>query len=315
LKNGKHSLFLLDNYPHLTYYSIDPKQKGQIVKHLWEKAFFSVAVVSALAALIAGVVVHVGNSDARHSMVRERFLWIEALFDERIDETNRQLLSHSENSLKIQEELLRQIETLQDIAAKQQAQIGILRASIDPSNFRWEKIKRVRKAVQDTIKDFGYVVHMNTQQITDYATAVVDFGEAYDVPISLVLAVTRKESGFNYKAVSSANAEGLMQMIPATAEDVSADVRQSHYSMFKIKDSVRFGTYYLMTLLDRYDRNTERALQAYNCGPTCVSRVLAGQYEGFPQETQTYVRMILSECADKECRTKGFLKYYQDKGL
>jgi hypothetical protein len=285
------------------------------VKYLWEKTFFSVAIVCVVSALAAGFISHVEHDDLEHFRISRQLVLFESFFSDRADALDFRLLKQSEDLLKTQEALLHKIESLQSTTLKQQAQIGILRASIDPSNFRWEKIKRVRKAVQDTIADFGYAVHMNTQQITDYATAVVDFGEAYDVPMSLILAVTRKESGFNYRAVSSAHAEGLMQMIPATAETVSADVRQSHYSMFKIKDSVRFGSYYLMTLLDRYERNTERALQAYNCGPTCVSRVLSGQYENFPTETQNYTRMILSDCADEECKIKGFLKYYQDKGL
>lgn len=202
--------------------------------------------------------------------------------------------------------------------SKIEEKISLIESSIDPKNFRWAKILRVRKAVQETIVDFGYPVSMNTSHLTGYAASVVDWSERYDVPISLILAITRRESAFNPKATSGAKAQGLMQIIPSTAEDIALQVGQNHYSMYKIEDNVRFGVYYLMSLLDRYDRNLERTLQAYNCGPTCLSRVESGEYLNFPEETVNYVRAILSDCykmGSDKCAVKGFMKYYQEKGL
>jgi hypothetical protein len=202
---------------------------------------------------------------------------------------------------------------------KNEEKIGINTASISPKNFRWVKIKKVRDAVNKTIEEFKYNRFMNTKELTEYATSVVDYSEKYDVPISLILAMTRKESAFNPKAVSSAKAKGIMQIIPNTAEQIASEIGKRHFNMFKISDNVRFAAYYIMTLMDRYNRNFETVLQAYNCGPTCVNRVKSRQYKKFPEETEIYVRMILTSCVresiDGLCEHKGFKKYYEDMGL
>jgi len=210
-------------------------------------------------------------------------------------------------------------EDIESSIQKNHQKILLLNASIDPKNFRWSKIKKVREAVQETVEEFRYPKHMDTKQLTEFAAAIVDWGDKFDVSISLLLAVSRRESAFNPKAVSKANAQGLLQIIPPTAEDIASALSQRHYSMFKIQDNVKFAAYYLMTLLDMYDRNTETSLQAYNCGPTCVSKVKSGEFSKFPSETENYVRLIISDCVteneDGTCSLKGFLKYYQDKGL
>jgi hypothetical protein len=100
---------------------------------------------------------------------------------------------------------------------------------------------------------------------------------------SLIRAVIQTESRFNPLAVSRVGAQGLMQLMPTTAQHVGIE------NPFDPRENILGGTKYLSTLLDRFKGNTARALAAYNAGPTVVAR-----HRGLPpyRETQGYVRKI-----------------------
>lgn len=188
--------------------------------------------------------------------------------------------------------------------------IHVVEESLDPSNTRWSKIKLVRDAVQDTIERFRYPKHMSTLQITTYASSVVDNAEKFDVPIPLVLSMTRRESAFNPRAKSHVGATGLIQIIPSTAREIAGDLNIRHYSMYKIRDNVKFGVYYIMKMLDEFDGDMGLAVRAYNCGPTYVHKVVAGDYKDYPEETREYVKKILG--TEKE---EGYFQFYEKMGL
>jgi TPR repeat protein len=107
----------------------------------------------------------------------------------------------------------------------------------------------------------------------------------YDIDPNLVLAVIQAESAFNPSAMSNKNAQGLMQLIPETAE------------RFGVKDSwdpiqnIKGGTAYLHWLLRHFEGKVDLVLAAYNAGEGAVER-----YHGIPpyQETQNYVKQILA---------------------
>jgi soluble lytic murein transglycosylase len=94
---------------------------------------------------------------------------------------------------------------------------------------------------------------------------------------ALALAVIRVESGcFNY-AVSHVGAMGLMQLMPATGEELAGDLGldwQGPDSLFDPQLNVKMGLAYLKQLSDKYDGNTETALAAYNWGPGRIDRRL-----------------------------------------
>ena len=99
----------------------------------------------------------------------------------------------------------------------------------------------------------------------------------------LVLAVIQVESAYQSNAISSANAQGLMQLIPATAERFG--VRDA----FNPKDNIRGGIAYLRWLLRHFKGDVTKAVTAYNAGEGAVRK-----YGGIPlyRETQNYVRKI-----------------------
>ncbi len=93
-----------------------------------------------------------------------------------------------------------------------------------------------------------------------------------DVDAALIAAVIYAESKFSDRT-SSAGARGLMQITPEAANDIE---RHSGGTTFKLEDlgdpeiNIRYGTYLLRELLDRYDGDVVAALAAYNAGPANV---------------------------------------------
>ena len=171
--------------------------------------------------------------------------------------------------------------------------INSIDAAINSKSKRWVQIKRVRTVVKETIAKSRYSAKMNIVALTRYASAVVDFSNEYDVPIPLILAVTRQESAFNPKAVSHAGAQGLMQLMPGTARECAGDIGKRYSNIFHVGTNVQFGTFYLRKMLTRFNEDTELAVKAYNAGPNYVSKVLAKIYRNYPAETIDYSKKVL----------------------
>jgi hypothetical protein len=106
----------------------------------------------------------------------------------------------------------------------------------------------------------------------------------YNLPSKLIKAVIRAESNFNSEAVSTAGAQGLMQLMPATAQELGVK------NPFDIDQNVDGGTRYLRKMIDQFGGDIKLALAAYNAGPGTVQR-----YQGnVPyRETQQYVNRVL----------------------
>ncbi len=106
----------------------------------------------------------------------------------------------------------------------------------------------------------------------------------YGLPESLIKGVIKAESAFNTRAVSTAGAEGLMQLMPRTARELGVT------DSFDIEQNIDGGAKYLKKMLDRFDGDVAKALAAYNAGPGTVER-----YHGkVPyRETIAYVNRVM----------------------
>jgi soluble lytic murein transglycosylase-like protein len=118
----------------------------------------------------------------------------------------------------------------------------------------------------------------------DFASLINQAAQKYDVDPSLVQAVIRAESNFNPNAVSSGGAQGLMQLMPATASGLGVT------DLLDPAQNIDGGVHFLSQLLSHYNGNVRLAVAAYNAGPGAVDK-----YNGVPpyQETQTYVNRVL----------------------
>jgi soluble lytic murein transglycosylase len=156
---------------------------------------------------------------------------------------------------------------------------GVLHFSDTAVDDRYRSVKRV---FQD-----GPVIsprpHVRVPRERDYDRLIVQVAARHRVQPGLVKAVIAAESNFMPNAVSRVGAQGLMQLMPATAEALGVE------RPFGIIENMDGGVRYLRAMLDRYGDLT-RALAAYNAGPSAVDL-----YRGVPPypETQAYVKRVL----------------------
>ena len=120
---------------------------------------------------------------------------------------------------------------------------------------------------------------------TPYADLIYNTAERHALNPALLAAVARAESAFNPKAVSHKGAQGLMQLMPATAERFGLEGPE----VFEPAKNLDAGARYLSWLKRRFDGDLPRVLAAYNAGEGTVDR-----YDGVPpyRETRGYLKRI-----------------------
>ena len=112
---------------------------------------------------------------------------------------------------------------------------------------------------------------------------IQEAAQRYNVPSSLVRAVIRVESNFRPRAVSSAGAKGLMQLMPGTASDMGAS------DVFNPRQNIFAGTRYLRVLINKFKGDAKLAIAAYHAGPGIVAARGRIPYKA----TERYVRSVL----------------------
>lgn len=123
-----------------------------------------------------------------------------------------------------------------------------------------------------------------TRYIRDYEDIIKKASDRFGVDGSLIKAVIKAESDFDHLAVSHKGAQGLMQLMPGTAEMMDVN------DPFDPEANILGGTRYLGDLLKRFDGDRRLALAAYNAGPERVA-----SYRDIPpfEETRVFVEKVL----------------------
>ena len=113
----------------------------------------------------------------------------------------------------------------------------------------------------------------------------VEAGRIYNINPNLLIAVAKVESDFRTGVVSNVGAQGIMQIMPATARYLGVT------DPFDPRQSIMGGAKYLREQLDRFDQDVSLALAAYNAGWPAVKK-----HGGIPpfKETQNYVPKVLN---------------------
>jgi soluble lytic murein transglycosylase-like protein len=129
-----------------------------------------------------------------------------------------------------------------------------------------------------------------------YSSIVETASRIHGVEVRLVHAVIWAESSYDAKAVSPSGAEGLMQLMPATAKRYG--VRDS----FDPAQNINGGVKHLKELLDRFEGDRELAVAAYNAGEYAVIRA-GNRIPNYPQ-TAAYVPKVIAYYHRLDTRTE-----------
>ena len=130
----------------------------------------------------------------------------------------------------------------------------------------------------------------------DVPTLLNQAAAKYGINPSLLMAIAQKESSLNPNAVSSEGAQGIMQLMPATAASLGVT------NPFDPAQNIDAGARYFSQLLAQYNGDTSLALAAYNAGPGNVSKY--GEIPPFTQ-TQDYVTSVLAAAGISDATTSA----------
>jgi len=133
----------------------------------------------------------------------------------------------------------------------------------------------------------------SVNRLNEFDSIINKASEKFNIDKNLIKSVILTESAANPKAISKANAKGLMQLIDSTAADMNVK------NVWNPEDNIFGGSKYLSKMLNKYNGDIEKSLAAYNAGPGNVEK-----YDGIPpfEETKNYIN-----------RVKGYMKYWENE--
>jgi hypothetical protein len=136
----------------------------------------------------------------------------------------------------------------------------------------------------DFADELKRAVASQTKKTTNLDDIFCRASQQYHVPVNLLKAVAKAESGFDADAVSSCGAEGIMQLMPSTARALGVT------DSFDPEQNIMGGAKYLGQLLTSFGGDVTLAVAGYNAGGGAVRK-----YGGVPpyRETQNYIKKVL----------------------
>jgi len=155
-------------------------------------------------------------------------------------------------------------------------------ASAYPTNS--QQIDKLYTKMQPSLQGQAATGRNEIEQMIDQVA------ESVSLAPDLIRSVVAAESDFQPQAVSHAGAQGLMQLMPATAKELGVE------DSFDPQQNLLGGSRYLKQLLDKYDGDLDKTLAAYNWGQGNVDRK---GLEQMPQETRSYLQKVKSMLTDK----------------
>jgi soluble lytic murein transglycosylase-like protein len=142
---------------------------------------------------------------------------------------------------------------------------------------------------------YNSVIPSNIKNVDELSTSkktmdkiensIDEASQKYNIDSDLIRAIIKQESNYNKNALSGAGAQGLMQIMPQTAQYLGID------DPWDISQNIDGGTKYIKEQLNTFNNNLELAVAAYNAGPGNVQK-----YNGIPpfEETKNYVEKVLT---------------------
>lgn len=165
--------------------------------------------------------------------------------------------------------------------------ISSLEVQLNKHLSKKQKTKTTKKSQQVFLPDncLTWNVHQLNRKALAFKEPIIKYARQYRVDHNLIKSIITAESCFNVKALSHANARGLMQLIPDTAK------RFGVKNSYDPEQNIHGGVKYLRFLFDRFKGDLKKVIAAYNAGEAKVD-----QYKGIPpyKETQKYVNNVLT---------------------
>lgn len=144
---------------------------------------------------------------------------------------------------------------------------------------------KYKRIIKTKPKNYNKAFKRLAKNKKKYAPIIAKAAAKYQIDAKLLHAVIQTESAYDVKAISSAGAVGLMQLMPATAKRYGVSNRKNAV------ENIDGGTHYIKDLFKMFDSKLDLVLASYNAGEGAVKKY-NNSIPPYP-ETQDYVRKVI----------------------